>query len=229
MKTLQELTQENQRLAAKIDQNSIDRDTYRVIDGIINPERYLKAKYRILWILKEANSIDFSWSIIDNFKNKEWLEKHGGSNPTLKRLIYTSYAILNESEWSDIPWGYEPQGYDCLQDIAFINIKKEPGDSTANGNEVQQAYYQDKELLQEQINMCDADIVIFGNTLQYFDKYLFEGLTEAQEQRTEWGNVFFDTGKKLYIWTWHPAVRGKGFDDKGYVTDIANIVKNWKR
>ncbi|GIZ16274.1 hypothetical protein [Capnocytophaga catalasegens] len=225
MKTLEKLIQENERLARKIDQNAKERNASRVIDGIINPERYLKAKYRILWILKEANSIDSSWSVIENYKRKDWLETYGRSNPTLKRLIYTSYAILNGSEWADIPWSNEAKGYDCLQDIAFINIKKEPGDSSANGTEIQEAYYKDKQLLQEQINMCDADIVIFGNTLQYFHKELFEGLETAERQDTEYGNAYYDTGKKLYIWTWHPAMRRA--TDKDYVMDIVNIVKQW--
>lgn len=65
--------------------------------------------------------------------------------------------------------------------------------------------------------------------MQYFDKELFEGLAEAEKQQTNWGNVFYDTGKKRYIWTWHPAARGKGFNDKDYVTDLAHIVKQWAK
>ena len=71
--------------------------------------------------------------------------------------------------------------------------------------------------------------MIFGNTLQYFYKSDFEGLETAERQTTDYGNVFYNTGNKLYIHTWHPAVRGSGFTDEKYVMDIVNIVRDWEK
>lgn len=223
----QELLKANEQFAQEMDKNAQERDTYRVIDGVINPERYAKTSLRLLWILKEANSIDLSWSVVDNFKNKNWLETYGRSNPTIRKLIYTSYAILNEVAWSDIPYGNQPQAYDCLQDIAFINIKKEPGDHQAEEQAIQDAYNLDKDLIHRQINAFNPDVVIFGNTLQYFDPSLLEGFSATERQNTELGNAYYPTEKRLYIWSWHPASRN--LSDENYVMDIAQIVRNWRK
>ena len=99
--------------------------------------------------------------------------------------------------------------------------------------EVETAKYHEDDTKWEIINTKKeklfANVVIFGNTLQYFYKSDFGGLESAEKQKTEYGNVFYDTGDKLYIHTWHPAVRGAGFTDEDYVMDIVNIVRNWKK
>lgn len=224
---LQKLIEANNQFAQEMEKNAQERGVCRVIDGVINPERYVKSSPRVLWILKEANSVDLSWSIVDNFKDKNWLETYGRSNPTIRKIIYTSYAILNEVAWSEIPYGNEPQAYDCLQDVAFINLKKEPGDHQAEYDAVQSAYNQDKDLIHRQIQAFDPEVIIFGNTLQYFDQSLLEGFSSEKRQNTELGNAYYPTEKRLYIWSWHPASRVTS--EENYVMDIAQIVRNWKK
>ncbi len=215
------------KIIEKIKQIGKKNKNNYVIDGIIDTEKYLNAKYRILWILKEANS-DETWSYLDKFKDTEWLYKCGKSIPSLKRIIYTTYGILRDCEWYDIPDANDEKSFTPLQEIAILNIKKIPGGSTSDTNEIQKAYFENRDLLQKQIATYNPNVIIFGNTMQYFDKNDFEGLEDAQKEITDFGNHFYDTKNKLYIHTWHPAVRGKGFTDKEYVMDIVNIVKNWK-
>lgn len=226
MKTLDTLKNNCNIISEQIEKIGLDNNSHFVIDGIIEPEKYLNAKYRILWILKEANSETDSWSYLEKFKDKEWLYRCGKSIPTLKRIIYTTYGILRDCEWHEIPDANNEKSFEPLQEIAIINIKKIPGGSNSSSDEIQQAYYDNQELLKRQIKIYNPNVVIFGNTLQYFYKSDFEGLETAEEQKTEYGNVFYDTGDKLYIHTWHPAVRG--VSDKEYVMDIVNIVRNWK-
>ncbi len=226
MKELEILEKECNEIAEKIKYIGKSGNNY-VIDGIIDVEKYLKAKYRILWVLKEANSNE-TWSYLDKFKDKEWLYRCGKSIPSLKRIIYTTYGILKECEWSKIPDAKDEKSFEPLQEIALINIKKIPGSSVSDSSEIQEAYYKNRELLQQQIKTYNPNVVIFGNTMNYFYKKDFENLVNAEKQITDYGNHFYDTGNKLYIHTWHPAVRGKGFTDKDYVMDIVGIVKNWK-
>jgi hypothetical protein len=214
-------------ISKRIEQIGIDNNSHYVIDGIIDIEKYLCAKYRILWVLKEASSND-SWSYPVKFKDIAWLKEKGKSVLTLKRVIYTTYGILRDCEWHEIPDANNEKSFEPLQEIAIINIKKIPGGSISENNEIQQAYYDNQELLKRQIEIYNPNVVIFGNTLQYFYKSDFDGLVTAEKQNTEYGNAFYDTGDKLYIHTWHPAVRGAGFNDKEYVMDIVNIVRNWK-
>lgn len=229
MKTLEAFKNQCNAITKQIQQIGLDKESHFVIDGIIEPEKYLNAKYRILWILKEANSESNTWSYLEKFKDKEWLCRCGKSVPTLKRLIYTTYGILRDCKWSEIPDASNEKSFEPLQEIAIINIKKIPGGSISVGNEIQQAYYDNIELLKRQIETYDPNVVIFGNTLQFFYNSDFDGLETAEKQYTEYGNAFYDTGDKLYIHTWHPAVRGAGFRDEDYVMDIVNIVRNWKQ
>lgn len=228
MKSLDTLKNNCNIISEQIEKIGLDNNSHFVIDGIIEPEKYLNAKYRILWILKEANSEIDSWSYLEKFKDKEWLYRYGKSIPTLKRIIYTTYGILRDCEWHEIPDANNEKSFEPLQEIAIINIKKIPGGSVSESSEIQQAYYDNQELLKRQIKIYNPNVVIFGNTLGYFNKSDFDGLETAEEQKTEYGNVFYDTGDKLYIHTWHPAVRGAGFSDQEYVMDIVNIVRNWK-
>lgn len=222
---MKELQENCDNISKKIKQIGLENNSHYVIDGIINPAKYLKAKHKILWILKEANSND-TWSYSEKFQNESWLYQCGKSVPTLKRIIYTTYGILNECDWSEIPDAKDKKAFKPLQEIALINIKKIPGGSSSSYNEIQTAYDKHKELLREQIKVYNPDIVIFGNTLNFFQKEDFEGLKDAKKEITEYRNHFYNTGNRLYIHTWHPAVRGAGFTDKGYVMDIVNIVKD---
>lgn len=216
-------------ISRKIEQIGLDNDSHFVIDGIIDSEKYFNAKYRILWILKEANSQSDTWSYLEKFKDKEWLYRCGKSVPTLKKIIYITYGILRNCNWCEIPDAKNEKSFEPLQEIALINIKKIPGDGSAEDNEIQQAYYENKELLKLQIETYNPNVIIFGNTLQYFYKTDFDKLESTEKQKTEFGNAFYNTGDKLYIHTWHPAVRGAGFTDEKYVMDIVKIVKGWNK
>jgi len=228
MHNVDELKEKCNFISTQIRQIGVDNDSHFVIDGIIDVEKYLNAKHRILWVLKEANSADDSWSYLENFKSREWLYRCGKSIPTLKRMIYTTYGILRDCKWCEIPDASNEESFDSLQEIALINIKKIPGGSSSEYETIQFAYNQNQELLKLQIETYNPNVVIFGNTLQYFNKSDFEGLEKVEKQISEFGNHFYETRDKLYIHTWHPAVRGAGFTDEGYVMDIVNIVKRWQ-
>ena len=227
MTEVQYLEKENTEIGDQIEHNAKKRDCHFVKDGVIDPAKYLKAKYRILWILREANSQDNSWSYLKNFKRNDWLKTYGRSNPTLRKLIYTTFGVLRDTEWCNIPFANEEDAFGPLQEIALINIKKMPGSSRVVGNTIQEAYYEDQDLLKRQIEACNADIVIFGGSFRYFYKTDFKGLETAEKKITELGNHYYNTGEKLYINSWHPSATNN--TDKDYVMDIVNIVRNWKR
>lgn len=228
MNNLKTLKENCEKISEKIKQNGEENETCYVIDGIIDTEKYLASKYRILWILKDPNS-DETWSYLDKFKDKEWLKRCGKSIPTLKRIIYITYGILRDAMWEEIPDAKDEKSFEPLQEIALINIKKTPGGGSVADESIQDAYNKDSKLLKHQIETYDPDIIILGNTLQYFNANDFKNLENTNRQISDFGNHYYDTGGKLYIHIWHPAVRGKGFTDKGYIMDIVDIVKNWKK
>jgi tRNA G10 N-methylase Trm11 len=226
MKSLSKFKKECEEITARIKQMGVN--DYVVVDGVIDPERYLTTNPRILWILKETNSEDVSWSYLENFKNKDWILRCNGLS-SIRRISYTSYGILKsgKKEWSEFPWSYEEECFNCLQDIALINIKKAPGNNKSDDNEIANAYKENRELLKKQIYLYDPEVIIFGNTMKYVEASDFEGLDLDKKQISVFGNHFYYAGKKLYINAWHPSCRGKDFTDKNYVMDIVNIVRNW--
>lgn len=199
------------------------------IDGVIDPECYFNQKLKLLWILKEANSEE-SFSFTEKFTNPEWLKKYGSSIATIRRVIYTSYGILDpqNKEWKEFPWSNDEYCQEKLKSIAYINIKKKPGGSISVNDEIKAAYTENQKILKQQIETYNPDIIVFGNTMSYINNSDFEGLVNARLQITEFGNHYYITDKKLYIHTWHPAVRGKGFNDEKYVMDIVNITRKFK-
>lgn len=200
--------------------------TVTVTDGVIDCEKYYNANPRLLWILKEANSDD-SWSYINNFKNRDWLLRCNGLS-SIRRVIYTSYGILHSSDktWSEFLWSYEEESQSALQEIGFINIKKQPGGSTSNNNEIAEAYNNNKELLKLQINTYDPDVIIFGNTMNYVDLDDFAGLAQAEKHISPINNHFYYVGDKLYIQAYHPSYMK--LSDKDFVMDIVRIYRDWK-
>jgi hypothetical protein len=228
MNNLKTLKENCEKISKKIKQNGEENNSHYVIDGIIDTEKYLASKYRILWILKDPNS-DETWSYLEKFKDKEWLKRCGKSIPTLRRIIYITYGILRDAIWEKIPDAKDEKSFEPLQEIALINIKKTPGGGSVADESIQDAYNKDSKLLKHQIETYDPDIIILGNTLQYFNANDFKNLENTVRQISDFGNHYYDTGEKLYIHTWHPAARGKGFTDKGYIMDIVDIVKSWKK
>lgn len=199
-----------------------------VIDGVIEPKRYFNAKPRILWILKEANSSE-SWSLIEKFKNPVWLSQCNGLS-SIRRVIYTSYGILygENKAWKEFPWSNEEECLNALLDIAYINIKKVPGGNSSLNEEIANAYETNRHILKMQFDIYNPDIIIFGNTMQYVNLEDFQGLNNAEKMISDFNNHYFYGDNKLYINAWHPACRGKGFTDSGYVMDIVEIYRNWE-
>lgn len=200
-------------------------------DGIINESKYNEQKTKILWILKEPNSADLNWTYQDLLASYNFERVIG--YPMFKKIIYTSYAILNGlSDYEDIELDISDKAvYGVTECIAYINIKKTGGTSVSDYKEIKKAYQENKELLYWQIKECNPSIIIFGNTLSYFEfeelKKIGWDLTNAESgyadtktHNTSWYKV---SGNKLVIHAYHPAYWT--INQKVYCNEILNCVK----
>lgn len=110
-----------------------------ITDGIINIKEYNKAKYKILWVLKEPyydkkeNGIisGGKWDIKEVYNAKTELNgKNGFNAKTFYPMIYTSWAILNDfTETSNMIKDINDKSVemiDAFKRTAYINIKKIP-------------------------------------------------------------------------------------------------------
>jgi hypothetical protein len=202
-------------------------------DGIINVEKYLSAKYKILWILKEAyvpwgpgkdgGQTMGGWLLCNDFYNrcsrKDFVKSALG-----RRELMVSHAIL-----SDIPDEAE-----AFKSTAVIEIKKIPNGMTKSGggkyadwNELQKAYNVHKDILLEQIATYNPDVVICGNTLQFFEKDLNykEGIMVPLDLGK---HNYYCLKDRVYINADHPAYLRKGINDKKYVSAIYDAFIDWR-
>jgi len=216
----------------------------KIIDGIINKELYEKAKYKILWILKEPNDKDSNekWTYQDYFSKKEIERKIGTEEDTLryrmmKKIIWNSYGLLHDNTlFDEIENQIEDERiYSITEEIAYINIKKTPGGGAAIYKEIKAYYEQNKDLLIEQIKAFKPNIIIFGGTLTFFE---YEDLEKANldiRKDNKFHSMngtsrmsFYDISEDvLLIHAYHPAYWSISY--KQYYEEMIDGLKEWKK
>lgn len=185
-------------------------------DGIINNEKYTMSKFKILWILKEPNSNENGWSYQEYLSINEIERKLGTKKDTLtykifQKILYSSYGILNGyPSYSSMPSITEKKVYEVAEQIAYINIKKTIGGSASDNSEILKAYSENKNTILNQIVECDPNIIIFGNTLRFFDqndlKKIEWDLSNATWYADTKNTTFYHlSADKIVINAYHPA------------------------
>ena len=234
MNNIEELKLKEIEISSKINSiNSGVKGLLPIVDGIINIEKYIKAKYRILWILKEPHDEwitvkatgqkrNGGWDLVHDIYDK--LEADDLKNRKLlvaKRITEVVYRILGEAE-NDL---------ETFKSIAYINIKKIPGGRFSFQDQIEKAYKDNKKILDEQIKTYAPDIVICGNTLPYLsmDNY-FEKInrkTFIPNQKSRY--CYYALRDRVYINTYHPAYKptNKNFWTK-CVDQIISAVSDWE-
>jgi hypothetical protein len=208
--------------------NLKSQDSVYVLDGIINVEKYLAAKYKILWILKEPYG---EWEKGDSLckeidKKRSWDEQPSSGRPTYRPMIYASYGILNDFIlWKEIPSIGNEYVYATIKSIAYINIKKNPGESTSSPSQIKKSYKENKDFLLRQIITYNPDIIIGGYTLPLF----FNDLNIPIENKRIISHIIhcYPTKNKLYLDTFHPSVRSSTCSEEDYCNSIISTVKDW--
>jgi hypothetical protein len=197
-----------------------------ILDGIINPEDYLRAKYKILWILKEPRCDYGGWDMRLALKGlKE--DKRGGWRYAFNKIIYASFGILNGfEEWNGMDYIKDnPEMKDILKSVAYINLKKLPNISdnyASNYNDIFDAYEKDKDIIMAQIDLFAPDIIICGNTLQF----MLEDFDLVPEQMINYNTIsYLATKDRLFINAKHPTYYK--ISEANYSDDIITTAKRW--
>ena len=225
------------KIQENISEEILKNDKNAVVDGIINFEKYAEATTKILWVLKEPNSSVSNWTYQDFLSVNDIESKVGKSNDTLihsmfKNVFYATYGLKFNEEYSKLPYVTEKEVYQIGEEIAYINIKKTGGGSESIEKEIEQAYKDNEDLLLKQIKEYNPNIIIFGNTLKYFnwDKLKEIGwdlFDKKQIVNEETNNThFYPVSKdKLCIHPYHPAARLKR---DVYCSEIIKAGMHWR-
>ncbi len=212
-----------------------------ITDGIINIEKYYKAKYKILWILKEPyydkkeNGIisGGGWDIKKVYNAKTELNgKEGFNAKTFFPIIYTSWAILNDFiETSNMIKDINDKSVemiDAFKSTAYINIKKTPGENTSNSKVIEKAYSDTRQIIIDQIKGYKPDIIICGSTFTLLlHDTEFDLKDKLRNKIASEGHIknyrLKEEAQQLFINAWHPA--NWKIPKEEYCNDIIKVVK----
>jgi hypothetical protein len=154
-----------------------NEDCLPITDGVCSIEGYLKSHPKIMWVLKEpvdeiadGRPLGGGWSITkDCIGDKEKYKKNMAVR-TWRRMIYINYGYLHGLRTQELEIVRENwEIAKVLEDIAYINVSKMPGMPTSQKTDLWKCYSDWKPILEKQLEIYDPDVIIFGNTFQYFE------------------------------------------------------------
>jgi hypothetical protein len=203
-----------------------------IVDGIIDVEKYLEAKYKILWMLKEPHDEwvtvrktgqrrNGGWNLAEGYSILAMEDINKKERLVARRIMKATYRILPETQ----------NPLEAFKSIACINIKKIPGGRYSEQKKIEKAYNEHKDLLKEQIETYNPDIVICGNTLPYLsmDNYFVKDNRKAFGANPKSRYCYYALNDRLYINTYHPAYKP---GDRGFwakcIENIFNAVSAWE-
>lgn len=238
--TTEELTLKCKELDTLIRENIVSdiEETGPILDGVFDPERFLSAKYKILWILKEPydqfdeDGVPFGggWHLKEAILPKNSITEFTGGRNTFEPMIYVSWGILNGfTLWNDMEYvNNDPDMLEALKSIAYINVKKLPGYTSSSYSVISEAYQNHKDILLRQIHIIDPDIIIGGSTLHLF----LNDLKLSPNDKVMNKNLdCYIRGNKIYIDAYHPAQRpgSTGVNQQMYCDQIITAVESFVR
>lgn len=195
-------------------------------DGIINVDEYLGADLKIMWILKEVNSPeDEDWDmrdVLSNLKSTCGTKMKEGWANTFNPIVYTTYGILNNLCWEDIPnTNVSPEIIDIIKKIAFVNIKKVSGEAVAVNSKLIDFHNQFGHILKKQIESFSPDVIICGNTLDIIDDFGNE-YQLVKDNRID----FYMSEQHIIVDAFHP--NNRNLSQEIYCDTIIKNVLQWK-
>jgi len=130
--------------------------------------------------------------------------------------------------YDNIPQVNTEKVFEVAEQIAYINVNKLPARSVSYYKEIKDAYYKFENILKLQIESYVPDIVIFGNTKQYFNHDFFDFDVSIKKYALNKRNTaYYETEKTLFIDVYHPGVRPVTISEEDYCNEIILTAKQW--
>jgi hypothetical protein len=173
-----------------------------ILDGIFDYEKWGSQK-KILFLMKESHSMDsnddLAKHIIDRAKSDENLWS------IWKNVALWTYCInlTDENKVALYKELTNPEQLDLLSSIAFVNVKKENGESISNNDKIAQYAIDDRCFLKKQIEIINPEIIICCYTMQSYENIY--SLEKSKFHRYTEGVYFHEN--RVIIDFYHPANR----------------------
>lgn len=185
---------------------------YFISDGVLDEQEWERQKYRILFVLKEAN-----WEK-DNADLCEFLLSESSSSywKTWNNVARWTKAILEGGEYNRKVSNADKSYW--LRKVAVMNLKKEGGGAVADNNAIYTSAMQDKSYIKRQIQLYEPDIIICCGQGKGKIADILHDVVFATDEVSEWKdpilqyNYFFaalnDRINIPVVSFYHPQMRG---------------------
>lgn len=180
-----------------------DIDANVIADGIVDDQAYQNAKYRIVYIMKEANG-GKGWSLTEFLKE-------GGRPQTWNTVARWTEAILNLGTCRELNWTYLEDKNDerrkqYLRCIGVVNLKKTSGTFVSDEQEIFKSALENRDIIKKQIDLYQPNIIICCGTGDAFVKSYFNNISFSWS-RTKRGIWYIKKDDKVIISFLHPSAR----------------------
>lgn len=185
-------------LMRRWENKTLHKDKNFIEDGIIDINLWEKTDNKILFILKEAYG---DYGDLCRLIRDEW---KGAKYKIWWTVSYWLYA-LQKMEGNSIPVfpKDEAQFNECsnyLLSSAVVNIKKSNGRESSDYDDVLKYAKEDGNMLKEQITLINPDIILCGNTFDFFKEFWAEAIHPVSDT-----DFIYKTKHCVVIDFWHPA------------------------
>lgn len=179
-----------------------------VPDGVVDVDKFLKAPYRIVYILKEVNSKDGNNPFNNESDGLLGFLKKGGRSQTWDNVARWTEAILSEKQnisWKEFSCMDNNKRQSALRKIAVVNLKKTPGGHTSDKKEFINAAVVFKDIVQKQLDLYKPDYIILCGTRSVYET--FYNNKTIKWRQTERGINYFTDNETIIIDFSHPEAR----------------------
>ena len=179
----------------------IHRGNFFITDGIIDPNRWKKSNFKILFLLKEAYgdtpNLEGEWDLV-NYLSKGLGQIRGKMWPTVSQWCFGINKLIETSEIPQFDENFKinREFNDAFLGSAVINIKKSSGYKSSNKLDLIKYVNSDWDLLSEQIDSISPDLIICGSTWPLIKSKI------NYEKSGEW---LYKSDKYYFVDFWHPA------------------------
>ena len=206
-------------------------ENYRqpIYDGVCDIQGYLQVRPKIMWVLKEGHDspgeddnlgYGGGFSLVDcieNYKQNGLLRQ----NPTYRKLSYVSYSIAKSIQFCDHPDINEAEDEyaKVVKKCAMLNVSKMPSLTRSDMSKLKEEYEIWRDIFIDQIKTYDADVMIFGSTLDIVKKDLHLDMEKFVQYN---GFSILSKGKQLFVDSYHPAYRYAGNEYWALLVSVIN-------
>lgn len=175
-----------------------------VTDGVVDEEAYLTSEPKLLFVLKEVNDIGGGgWDL------REFV-RFGGRAQTWNNITRWIEGIRNLPDylsWDMLETVDESRRQAALRAIAAVNLKKSPGGHTTDAAVLAEYAEKDKEFINQQLSLYEADYLICCGTSDLFH-FLVDFPRQPEWKRTTRGVWYHELVAGRYVVAYsHPEAR----------------------